>query len=197
MTNAKTQIGAYCPYFIILVLFLCSCKENKRKQSIREIVAEWTGKQILFPDAIPCQFLGMDTVCINPANQNYKILLYVDSTGCSACRLQLSAWKQLISEAEALFPGKVDFLIFYQPKERDVRELAYQLKQDDFQYPVFLDIDNQIDKANRFPSDPSFQCFLLDKDNNVATVEPMCVCVHCLAINATKRVSKKSLLFHA
>jgi len=147
--NGKSQIGANSPYFLILLMFLCSCTENKRKQTIREVVAEWTGKQILFPDGIPCQFLGKDTVCINPANQNYKILLYVDATGCNACRLKLSEWKQLISEAYALFPGKVDFLIFYQPKKRDVRELAFQLKHDDFQYPVFLDIDNQIDPEEK------------------------------------------------
>ena len=155
---------------MIALLSLCSCKEEKRKQTIREVVAEWTGKEIRFPEGIPCQFLGRDTACIDPANRNYKILLYVDSTGCNSCRLKLPEWNQLISEADALFPGKVDFLIFYQPKSRDVRELTFQLNQADFQYPVFLDMDNKIDKANHFHSSPSFQCFLLDKDNKVVLI---------------------------
>ena len=160
-------------YLLCATFTLClfACKRDRTKDHIMQAVAEWTGKQILFPEGIPCQFLGADTVCINPNNPTpYKILLYVDSTGCSGCRLKLLEWKQLISEADALFPGETDFLIFYQPKQRDVKELSLLLRQADFQYPVFWDIENKIDKANRFSSDPSFQCFLLDQDNKVVLI---------------------------
>jgi len=166
--NESNRSFYYCIMICCLLLF--SCKQNKRKQDIRQVVVEWTGKAIQFPTGIPCKSLGRDTDCVDTSNPNYKILLYVDSAGCTGCRLKLSEWKQLISEADALFPGKMDFLFFYQPKQRDLRELALQMNMADFPYPVFLDMDNQIDRANRFPSDPSFQCFLLDRDNKVVLI---------------------------
>ena len=161
---------AYCHYLILLVLLLCACKDNVRMQTATQIVAEWTGKEIRFPTGIPCHSLGKDTACISIYNNNYKIILYVDSTGCTGCRLKLPELKQLIAEADSLFPGKIDFLIYYQPKSKDVRELDFQMKLYDIRHPVFMDIENQIDRINRFPSDPAFQCFLLDRENKVVAI---------------------------
>jgi len=110
---------AYCWYVIILLFLLCSCKEGRRRLNIQQVVAEWTGKEIQFPTGIPCRSMGIDTDCINITNLNYKILLYVDSLGCSSCRLKLSEWKQIIAEADSLFSGEVDFLFFFQPKKQD------------------------------------------------------------------------------
>ena len=109
------------------------------------VVTEWTEKEIHFPEGISCQSLGRDTVCLNPYNATaYKILLYADSTGCTGCRLKLSEWKLLIAETNTLFPGKIDFLIFYQPKSKDIKELDFQMKLHNFRHPVFMDMDNQI-----------------------------------------------------
>ena len=137
---------------------------------MQQIVAGWTGREIQFPAGIPCQSLGSDTVCINTSNPTYKILHYVDSTGCTGCRLKLSEWKQLIAEADTLFPAQIDFLIFYQPKDKDRKEFDFMMKLYDFRHPVFMDIDNQIDKVNRFSTHIDFQCFLLDRDNKVVVI---------------------------
>jgi hypothetical protein len=139
-------------------------------QSAREIVAEWTGKEILFPSGIPCQSLGSDADCINPANPTYKILLYVDSAGCSSCRLKLSEWKRIIAESDSLFAGEVDFLFFFQPKRRDEIVLQSLFRQNGFRHPVFIDTKQEIDKLNKFPSQTEYQCFLLDRDNKVLMI---------------------------
>ena len=166
----KPDCLRFCIACFFVSFFLCSCKEDKRMQNIQQIVAEWTGREIRFPAGIPCQSLGRDTVCINTSSPNYKILLYVDSTGCTGCRLKLSEWKQLMAEADTLFPAQIDFLIFYQPKDKDRKELEFQMKLYDFRHPVFMDIENQIDQANRFPAHPDLQCFLLDRDNKVVVI---------------------------
>ena len=36
--------------------------------------------------------------------------------------------------------------------------------------PVCIDIDDQLNKLNKFPADITFQTFLLDKDNKVAVL---------------------------
>ena len=160
---------AYCRYLIIILLFLCSCKDG-RKQTIRQVVAEWTGKEIQFPVGIPCQSVGIDTTCIDCSNSNYKILLYVDSMGCTSCRLKLPEWKRIIAEVDTLFAEQVDFLFFFQPKKRDERELQLMFRNNGFRYPVFIDTGNEINKLNKFPSNTEYQCFLLDRDNKVLLI---------------------------
>ena len=154
---------------IVSFLLLCSCKEG-REQTIRQIVAEWTGKEIQFPVGIPCQSLGQDTACIDFSNPAYKILLYVDSAGCTSCRLKLPEWKRIMAEADTLFSGEVDFLFFFQPKKRDERELQFMFRNNGFRHPVFIDTGNEIDKLNKFPSQTEYQCFLLDSDNRVILI---------------------------
>jgi len=116
-------------YFFVLVSLsaICtsSCKENKRKSDAIKIVSEWTGKEITFPENVLCYISGKDTLldfCYENFHKEYKILLYVDSVGCSSCRLQFAEWKQLIEEADRLFPKKVGFLLYFQPK--NIKEIC-------------------------------------------------------------------------
>jgi hypothetical protein len=77
-------------------------------------------------------------------------------------------WNAILAEADSLFPGKVDFLFFFQPKNE--RELAYLFKRDGFRHPVFLDRENQLDELNRFPPKMEHRCFLLNSENRVVLI---------------------------
>ena len=149
----------------------CSCKDNTRREEAAKIVTEWTGKEILFPDNISCYVSGRETlpeICDEWFQKDFKILMYVDSAGCSDCRLKLFEWKQLIGEADSLFHGKVGFLLFFQPKS--AREMTLLFTRDRFDYPVFMDINGTINRLNDFPKEMGFQCFLLDSDNKVLAI---------------------------
>ena len=37
-----------------------ACKKDRAKDQIMQVVAEWTGREIQFPEGIPCLFLGRD-----------------------------------------------------------------------------------------------------------------------------------------
>ena len=155
----------------ILASFACSCKNNSRQKEIAKIVTEWTGKEILFPENIPCYVSGKDTLselCNQYFQKEFKILMYVDSAGCSSCRLKLFEWQQLIQEADSLFQGKIGFLLFFQPKNE--REMAYLFTRDRFDFPVFMDMKGTMNRLNRFPQAMEYQCFLLDKDNKVMMI---------------------------
>ena len=170
--SLKNRPESRAYYFIIIVLlFLCACKKDGRLQTTRQIVAEWTGKEIKFPDNVPCYVFAKDTLlelCDDCFHKEYKILLYVDSTGCSNCRLKLFDWKQLIEEAEGLFPDKVGFLLFFQPK--NLNEIDYLFVRDLFYYPVFMDTNDEINRLNHFPQAEQYQCFLLNSDNKVLAI---------------------------
>ena len=158
-------------FFLIVVCFIYSCKGNKKRREVEKIVSEWIGKEILFPEYVPCYVAGKETlpeICNEWFQKEFKILMYVDSAGCSSCRLKLFEWKQLMEEADSLFQGKVGFLLIFQPKS--AREMAYLFAREKFDYPVFMDIAGTMNRLNRFPKTMEYQCFLLDKDNKVLMV---------------------------
>ena len=165
-TSTKQRI------LIVVLITVCfsSCKKNKQKDDAMKIVAEWTRKEVKFPKGIPCTSMGKDTTCVDLYSDNYKILLYVDSLGCTSCRLKLSEWKKIINESDSVFSKPPEFIFFFQPKQKDERELQQIFKSNGFRHPVFIDIENEIDKLNKFPSKPQYQCFLLDNDNKVVIV---------------------------
>lgn len=159
---------------LLLLLFsfiFYSCKDNKKRGEATKIVNEWIGKEIRFPDNLPCFVSGKDTTsefCSANFQKEYKILLYVDSTGCSSCRLKLYEWKQLIEEADSLFQGKVGLLLFFQPKS--MNDMKYLFLRNKFDYPAFIDINSTINALNHFPQAMPYQCFLLDSDNKVLMI---------------------------
>lgn len=152
-----------------LSIFIITCNNDTKKQQAEKIVREWTGKTVRFPENIRYGWMGKDTVGPNLLQNEYKILVYIDSTGCTSCKLRLSHWKNLIEEADSIAPGRISFLFLFNPK--DEKELGFILKCDHLEYPVVLDRADEINRLNRFPiGDMMFQSFLLDKDNKVLLV---------------------------
>ena len=75
-------------YFIFLLLsFLTGCKESE-KEKIARLVKEWDGKEISFPSHSVFTIQGKDTVDFSFADAEYKIITYIDSVGCTSCKLQ-------------------------------------------------------------------------------------------------------------
>ena len=154
---------------LVTICFI-SCTKNKRRDDAVRIVREWTGKEIKFSKEFSCMSMGKDTTCVDVYSDNFKILLYVDSLGCTSCRLKLPEWKKIMRESDTAFIRKPEFIFVFQPKKRDEKELQNILRSNGFRHPVFIDKDNEIDKINKFPSRAEYQCFLLDKDNNTLMI---------------------------
>ena len=152
---------------IMCVWMLASCQES-REEAMRRLVNEWNGKEIKFPSRSVFTIQGKDTVDFEFVDADYKVVTYIDSVGCTSCKLQLPRWKQLIEEVDSLIGGSVPFLFYFHPK--DLKELRYYTRRDDFTYPVCFDEKDELNRLNRFPSDMIFQTFLLDKDNRVVAM---------------------------
>jgi len=157
--------------FLIAVCSALSCKDNRNKKEIKKVVNEWIGKEILLPEKVSCYVAGKETlqeICNELLRQEFKILMYIDSAGCSDCRLKLSEWKQLMEDADRFFQGNVGFLLFFQPES--VSKMANLFAPGRFDYPVFMDINGTINRLNRFPKEMEYRCFLLNKDNKVLMI---------------------------
>lgn len=152
---------------IMCVWMLASCQESREEAMLR-LVNEWNGKEIKFPSRSVFTIQGKDTVDFEFVDADYKVVTYIDSVGCTSCKLQLPRWKQLIEEVDSLTGGSVPFLFYFHPK--DMRELRYLTRRDDFEYPVCFDEKDELNQLNQFSSDMTFHTFLLDKDNKVVAM---------------------------
>ena len=146
---------------------LASCQESNKEAMLR-LVNEWNGKEIKFPAHSVFTIQGKDTVDFPYKGADYKVVTYVDSAGCTSCKLQLPRWKELVAEVDSLTDGRVPFLFYFHPK--DMKELRYLTRRDDFTYPVCFDERDELNRLNQFPTDMTFQTFLLDKDNKVVAM---------------------------
>ncbi|WP_085536919.1 DUF1573 domain-containing protein [Massilibacteroides vaginae] len=160
------------PYsFIILILFLItclSCKKQKNNTELLQLVKEWHGKEIQFPNRPIFTLYGKDTVDFSIPQSNYKVLVYVDSTGCIDCKLQLQKWQELIEYTNSISNGEIPFLFFFHPK--DYNELCQFFKRDLFDTPTCIDFKGELNKLNNFPNLPQFHTLLLDKNNKVLVI---------------------------
>ena len=154
-------------YILLLLSLLTACKENN-KEKFALLVQEWQGKEIVFPQNMAFTRFVTEPVDYRIPDAEYKVLVYVDSVGCTSCKLQLLKWKELIAHVDSATNGNVPFIFVFQSK--DDRELRYILKCDNFDRPVCIDRNNRFNSSNRFPQDITFQTFLLDKDNKVKVI---------------------------
>lgn len=158
----------HCYLILLILIASLSCSKQKSDTELLQIVKEWYGKEIKFPDRPVFTLYGKDTVDYSIPQSTYKVLVYVDSTGCVDCKLQLQKWQELIEYTNSISNGEIPFLFFFYPK--DYKELCQIFKRDLFDMPVYIDFKGELNKLNNFPLLPQFHTLLLDKDNKVVVI---------------------------
>lgn len=99
-------------YILLSLILVYSCGSNSKKELIH-LVNEWDGREIVFPIYSDFTVLGKDSVFLNYLGSDYKILSYNDSTGCTACKLQLSSWLKFIYEVDSIVKKDISFVFFF------------------------------------------------------------------------------------
>ena len=158
--------------FNYLFIFICgivlmSCRINEQEK-LEHLLNQWNGKEIIFPENPIFTVYGQDTIGLNIPNDGYKIVHYLDSTGCTTCKLDLERWQSFIVYMDSVTQHSVPCLFFIHAKQK--REVKIALKESHFDYPVCLDLENELYKLNKFPSHPLLQTFLLDGNNKVVAM---------------------------
>ena len=140
-------------FFIISFFNLLSCNTYQRRA--KDIIQTWNGKTIIFTP-LNAKIMGKDTIIPNILDHKYKVLTYIDTTGCTACRLKLFDWKLFIKELNT-FSEDIAFLFVIHSK--NYQEFEDIQKANKFIYPVFYDYNANLKNINNFPNDPNFQTF--------------------------------------
>lgn len=151
---------------LFCMMLLTSCRDVEKESKIAD-VESWIGKEIQFPTDGIFTRMGRDTVFCFP-KLPYTIVNYIDSAGCVECRLRALEWKDFMNRLEMKYPGMVSQLFYIQPK--NMKELIWILRGDDFSYPVCIDKNGDFNKMNQLPSDEAFGTFLLNANKEVLLV---------------------------
>jgi len=147
----------------LMLLSSCSSPESKAKS----VIENWMAREVIIPHNIIFKSITTDTISKYIFNHSYKILVYVDSVGCTGCRLGLVDWKAFIDRCQSK-GYDVGFLFVIQSS--DYTKFEQKLEIEKFTYPVIYDLTDKFNSLNKFPEDDKFRTFLLDKDNKVVLI---------------------------
>lgn len=153
-------------YLLLTIFCFYSCKD--RRDDITQLVNKWEDKEIVFPAHSIFTVQGRDTVSFSFSDANYKIVSYIDSVGCTGCKLHLPRWRRFMYEVDTLMNASVPFVFYFHPK--NIEDLRYIIRRDTFTHPVCLDVSDKFNILNHFPSEKAFQTFLLNKKNKIIAI---------------------------
>ena len=95
-------------YVLFFLLTLNSSQKVKEKEVVR-LMKEWNRKEVLFPDDLLFTVLEKDTLKEIPKS-DYTIITYVDSIGCTSCKLKLQNWLLLERKLRSITNKRVSCL---------------------------------------------------------------------------------------
>lgn len=159
---------AFSRNILLSVLCLCcfSCQNNK-KNELTGYMNEWMEKVILFPSSSSFWINGCEEIH-KVQNSTYSIVSYIDSIGCTSCKLNYAKWDQFCQE---LHIWDVPVYLYIHPNQQkqttEIRTYLYRHKQS---FWACIDLQDSLNVLNHFPSETAFQTFLLDKDNKVVAI---------------------------
>ncbi len=152
---------------LCLAAVLTGCGRQKTQKQYDELVA----KDIVVPSGMRQLVGGRDSIVLNPAAGAAKLVVWVDSTDCSPCRVgQLFQYYKVINYREEKGEEFAPIFIF-SPSRDNLGDVMEALKNSEFDFPVFVDENYSFKKANsHIPADNKFHAFLLDKNGKVGLV---------------------------
>ena len=149
---------------LILTIIVTSCAQND-KARVMEHVGQWFGRHLHLPTHIIDALTG-DTISMS--DSEFTILTYIDSLGCTRCKMKLHRWNEFLGSLDSITESDVVALMVIHTS--DSRGIRYQLKIDGYEYPSYIDSTDIINKHNAFPSELMLQTFLLDSSHHVIAV---------------------------
>ncbi|MDE6588323.1 MAG: DUF1573 domain-containing protein [Paramuribaculum sp.] len=148
-----------------LVMAAASCSGRVDKE--KEVLASLLGREIVIPDSLVCRILDTP-IDYDMSNADYTIITYIDSAGCTPCRMKLQLWDSVIDDLTGQTDADLAYLMIVNTENS--KEIGVNLQQYDFRHPVMLDKDNLFMQANGLPAEEAYHTLLLDLNNRIVAV---------------------------
>jgi hypothetical protein len=153
---------------VTLLMFIsCGTRRNGDKDKLKQALSMWIGKEIYLPKDLEIKVREKDTICKDIFSKKFKVLTYVDSIGCTACKFKLFEWGEIIKKV-LRNNRNVSFLFYVHSNDYDKLEKLMQINK--FIYPIIYDKSDKLNRLNHLPDNLRFHTFLLDQNNKIVLV---------------------------
>jgi hypothetical protein len=123
-------------YLILAFLATCllsSCQQTEAER-LEQLLQKWYEKEITFPDNPSFTVYGEKESDFTIPKDGYKLVHYVDSVGCTSCKLNLDKWQEYIAYLDSVTGHTVPCLFFiHATQKREVPFKLFPRQQDLFQ----------------------------------------------------------------
>ncbi|MDE6377195.1 MAG: DUF1573 domain-containing protein [Duncaniella sp.] len=147
-------------------LLLAACSANDEAERYARLVEEWHGRTVELP-AVMVDVVTGDT--IDPGEVDFTLVTYIDSTGCTGCRMRLPLWTEFLRSLDSI-AGDQEVLPIIVVNVKDDKELSYLIRRDAYGYPVVSDKADSLNLLNGFPEEPVLRSLLLNRDKQVIAI---------------------------
>jgi len=156
--------------FVIVAFFLGGCSNNTSRRETLQKIKKWENREIIFPSELLLLCQQQDSSFASRLKNKYKILHYIDSSGCTPCKLTLFEWNQLLKTLQDTRKEVAFVFIISTNDSTNIMKINKWKELHKCPYPIFYDRKNLLDDKNKFINDPMFQTFLLDQNNKVILI---------------------------
>lgn len=153
---------------IIILILAFSCQSKKSKE-VENNLKEMQGKVIYFPTNLRSVCMGKDTLCPTMFENKYKMVVYIDSIGCTECNMKIERWIDIFKYTQDSLPN-LSIIYIVSPKMSQSQKITSYFKKYEIDYPIFVDSLNQFGNLNKIPKDSKYHTFLIDRQNRIVIV---------------------------
>lgn len=153
--------------FLVLTLSIFACACHTR--TIPKDIEAFVNQTITFPDKLQPVINGRATTNLNLLDAEIKLVVWMDSTGCTSCALQhMDPWYD-ITNYIGQFGEKVKVIFILSPKYENRKSIDISTML--FRYPMYIDRDYNFPVLNpTLPKDRRLHVFLLNRKNQVILI---------------------------
>ena len=153
--------------YIAALFALSGCSNSSQKNEIAKVVEGWQGKFIKFPEKF-IDFVSEDTLDISKAD--FTILTYIDSAGCTGCKMKLPLWREFLNSVNTISVADIQALMVVHTNDTSKLRNLLERYPYDYDFAVYIDTDDNVNKHNLFPTGTIYQTFLLDRNKKVVAI---------------------------
>ena len=152
---------------ILLIIVLCllavastGCKKARLRAQLKELMSS----TIVLPEKITCVYNGEVFPMPDSLRDKPKLLVYIDSTECTTCRISHFWEYQEVFDLSAR-TGTFEIVLLLSDKEFDTIPLIRYLSDLGCPFPLYVDVENLYLKNNpSIPDDFRLHSLLIDNE---------------------------------
>jgi hypothetical protein len=158
-------------YTLLLIIIFqiiingCNSERNEIEQNLGKII----GSQLTIPVKLIPQNFEMSEFSKDYVKSKLKIIVYVDSSSCTECRIRgLLHWQNFV---DSLQNETLKMLFIF--NSQDLIYIKKTLAIYDFKFPYFVDFENEFKKNNFLPENPFYHTFLVHENHVLIAGNPL------------------------